>query len=282
MIAGVLHTGFSVSDINRSVQWYTDVLELELVHRQRGDNPYTRTLIGVHNAVIEVAQFRMPSVGTSPSTHVLELIQYVEGAAPEANVLSVNAVGTGHLAFVVTDIHERYERMSRAGARFVNPPVAITEGANAGGYACYLRDPDGITLELLQFSPERMDRLGLGTSTPTPEVVVLHSILHDGHVDGYREAHMKVPDGLLHSFKREGIHDWQIWRSGQHLFHYVTVDDFDAAMAGLSDDPVNVEWQAHIGFHTARFEGPDGKTGLEASEHIWGMVEQLADHSADD
>jgi len=45
--------------------------------------------------------------------------------------------------------------------RFANPPVAITAGANNGGFACYFRDPDGITLELLQPSPERLAALGL-------------------------------------------------------------------------------------------------------------------------
>ena len=41
------------------------------------------------------------------------------------------------------------------------PPVAITAGANLGGFACYFHDPDGITLELLQPSPERLAALGL-------------------------------------------------------------------------------------------------------------------------
>jgi catechol 2,3-dioxygenase-like lactoylglutathione lyase family enzyme len=52
--------------------------------------------------------------------------------------------------------------MLRAGVAFVNPPVAITEGANRGGYACYFHDPDGITLELLQPSVARLHALGLG------------------------------------------------------------------------------------------------------------------------
>jgi catechol 2,3-dioxygenase-like lactoylglutathione lyase family enzyme len=49
----------------------------------------------------------------------------------------------------------------RRGVLFRNPPVAITEGTNAGGFACYFEDPDGITLELLQPSPERVASLSL-------------------------------------------------------------------------------------------------------------------------
>jgi hypothetical protein len=36
---------------------------------------------------------------------------------------------------------------------FVPPPVKIEEGRNKGGFAVYLRDPDGITLEFLQSPP---------------------------------------------------------------------------------------------------------------------------------
>lgn len=160
MIADVLHFSFTVSDIDRSVAWYTDVLGLELVHRQRQDNEYTPRLVGIPGAVLDVAQLKLPTGSPPYSTHMLELIQYVapEGARPD---LPTNNVGVAHLALLVTDIHERYQRMTSQGVAFRNPPVQITAGANKGGWACYLHDPDGITLELLQFNDERATGLGL-------------------------------------------------------------------------------------------------------------------------
>ncbi|GAA3700981.1 hypothetical protein GCM10022224_078550 [Nonomuraea antimicrobica] len=164
MIADVLHFSFTVSDIERSVRWYTEVLGLELVHRQRQDNAYTRMLVGIEGAVLEVAQLKIPGAAPAYSTHMLELIEYVQarGGSPES--LPTNQVGVAHLALVVTDIHERHERMRAAGVAFRNPPVEITAGANKGGWACYLHDPDGCTIELLQFSSERAARLGLELS----------------------------------------------------------------------------------------------------------------------
>jgi len=76
--------------------------------------------------------------------------------------LPSNTVGSAHLALLVTDIDERYERMLGQGVEFHNPPVAITGRANAGGFTCYFRDPDAITLELLMSSPHRLQALGLG------------------------------------------------------------------------------------------------------------------------
>jgi catechol 2,3-dioxygenase-like lactoylglutathione lyase family enzyme len=161
VIVDVLHFSFTVSDIERSIDWYTRVFGLELVHRQRQDNEYTQILVGIPGAVLEVAQFAVPGVPPARSTHMLELVEYVTPHGEPAAPLAVNSVGCPHLALMVDDIHARYARMREQGVEFVNPPVEITAGANAGGFTCYFRDPDGITLEILQPSPERLRPLGL-------------------------------------------------------------------------------------------------------------------------
>lgn len=156
MIADVLHFSFTVSELERSIEFYTQTLGLELVLRQSQENAYTETLVGITGAALEVAQFAVPGVPPARSTHMLELVEYVTPKGNKPEKMPTNDVGCAHLALLVTDIFVRYERMLRQGVRFRNPPVAITEGANAGGFACYFEDPDGITLELLQPSPERI------------------------------------------------------------------------------------------------------------------------------
>jgi len=161
LIADVLHFSFTVSDIEASIDWYTRVLGLELVHRQRQENEYTQILVGIPGAVLEVAQFAVPGVPPARSTHMLELVEYVTPRGAPLGQLATNSVGCAHLALMVTDIHARHERMCAQGVVFRNPPVAITAGANEGGFACYFHDPDGITLELLQPSPARQRALGI-------------------------------------------------------------------------------------------------------------------------
>ncbi len=160
MIADVLHFAYTVSDLDRSVAWYTDVLGLELVHRQRGDSDYIRTLLGEPDAVIEVAMLKLPGVDPKYSTHMLELVQYIQPEGAEVELRNVN-VGVAHLAFIVDDIHDRHRSLVEQGVRFVNPPVEIAEGANAGGFTCYFKDPDGFTLEILQPSEQRLRELGI-------------------------------------------------------------------------------------------------------------------------
>ena len=64
-------------------------------------------------------------------------------------------VGITHVCLAVDDIDAVFDRVTSAGARMFSPPVLVDTGANAGGRGVYVRDPDGIILEL--FQPRRED-----------------------------------------------------------------------------------------------------------------------------
>lgn len=64
LLKGIWHFSFTVSDLDRSVAFYRDLLGLEVVHRQRGANPYTRKLVGYPDADIRVAMLRLPGSDT--------------------------------------------------------------------------------------------------------------------------------------------------------------------------------------------------------------------------
>ncbi len=149
---GVWHFSFHVADLDLSIAFYEGVLGLELVRRQDQANAYTRALVGFADASLRVAQLRVPGQPDSVSGHHLELVEYV---APRGIPHSPerNRPGASHLAFVVDDIHETFDRLTSAGVAFVSRPQAITAGVNTGGFACYFVDPDEITLELVQPPP---------------------------------------------------------------------------------------------------------------------------------
>ena len=154
MVTGVWHFSFTVSDIDQSINFYRDILGLELVHTQEQSNPYTRKLVGYPDAHLRIAMFRTPADTCSPSHHVLELVEYV---APEGTTLDASTcnVGSAHMAFVVDDIFATYEVWRQQGVRFKSDPVAIESGVNKGGYTVYFLDPDGITLEIIQPPAQR-------------------------------------------------------------------------------------------------------------------------------
>lgn len=152
LICGLWHTSFTVADLERSLAFYRDLLGLEVVVSQEQDNAYTRRLVGMADARLRVAQLRVPGAALGPSGHHLELVEYL---APRDEPLQVRTSrpGAPHLAFVVRDLPTIYRRLLEAGVPFVSPPVAIEAGVNGGGMTVYLRDPDGITLELVQPPP---------------------------------------------------------------------------------------------------------------------------------
>jgi catechol 2,3-dioxygenase-like lactoylglutathione lyase family enzyme len=154
-VRGLWHFSFTVSDIENSIAFYRDVLGLELVHRQRSDNAYTRRLVGYPDAVLEVAQFRIPGEAVPVSGHHLELVQYLQPVGVRGSREICNP-GAAHLALQVDDLDAEYERLELLGVRFVSPPNRITEGINRGGATCYFRDPDDIVLEICEAPPARV------------------------------------------------------------------------------------------------------------------------------
>jgi len=157
MIDGIWHVSFTVSDIERSIAFYRDLLGFEMIHRQEQDNAYTRQLVGYPDAHLKVVQFAVPGQPRGLSSHDLELVEYVRprGTRGDTNICNP---GAAHLAIVVGDMREQYERLVAAGVDFVSSPNAITAGVNAGGYTCYFRDPDAIMLELVQPPARRLAR----------------------------------------------------------------------------------------------------------------------------
>lgn len=143
------HFSFTVADLERSIDFYTQVIGMELVHRQEQANEYTSRLVAYENAHLKVAQLAIPAMNQARSGHLLELVEYVNPRCDPTDTATCRP-GSAHLAFQVEDIHTVYERMVSLGVRFKSPPNAITAGRNRGGFTCYFLDPDDITLEIIQ------------------------------------------------------------------------------------------------------------------------------------
>jgi len=153
-VQALWHFSFTVSDIDRSVAFYGDLLGMEVVTRQDQANAYTEKLVGMPGASLRVAMLRIPGFPAGPSRHHLELVEYVHPRGVKADVRT-NNVGAPHLAMVVEDIHAEYARLTAAGVRFRSDPVEIVAGVNKGGWTVYFLDPDDITLEISQPPPDR-------------------------------------------------------------------------------------------------------------------------------
>ena len=140
MILGMNHTGFVVSDLEKSVAFYRDIVGLKAMEiRERDGGPISH-ILGYENTHIRIGELQYGD------GHMIELIQYVHPPGVERPSSERNFFGAAHIAFEVDDINATYEHMVSNGAQKLNPPMELVPGKKG----CYLQDPDGNWVELLE------------------------------------------------------------------------------------------------------------------------------------
>ena len=143
------HTGFVVSDMERSLVFYRDLLGLTEERNQILEGEFISQLVGYPNARLHIIY-----LGIGDMKHSVELIQYLNPPGESVALPSRHNVGATHLGVIVDDLDSFYEELSGKGIRFVSPP-AVRSGAAypMARKGCYLEDPDGNWLELLERPP---------------------------------------------------------------------------------------------------------------------------------
>jgi catechol 2,3-dioxygenase-like lactoylglutathione lyase family enzyme len=162
--------GFTVSDMDRSVAFYSDVLAFEKVADFRVNGPSYDQLEGVFGANMRIVHLRL-------GEQIVELTQYVSppGGRPIPVPSHSNDRWFEHMAIVVADMEKAYEVVQRHQVRQISPEPQTIPASNvpaAGIKAFKFRDPDNHDLELLWFPPGKGapgwqqpgDRLFLGIS----------------------------------------------------------------------------------------------------------------------
>ena len=116
-----LHTMVRVTDLDASLRFYRDALDLEVIStKEVPKGRYTLVFLaapGDHSAQIELTYNWDPEVYTGGRNF-------------------------GHVAYAVEDIHATCRRLMEHGVTISRPP--------RDGRMAFVRSPDGISIELLQ------------------------------------------------------------------------------------------------------------------------------------
>jgi catechol 2,3-dioxygenase-like lactoylglutathione lyase family enzyme len=146
----VMHTGITVSNLERSVKFYRDVvgLNLKVPPTDVFSGKELSKGVGVPGASLKLAVFAL-----SEGSEELEMLQYLTPKSPNKKALPPNALGSCHVAIRVKDIAAKVKDMEAKGVKFLTPPNSINEGPLAGWKWCYFKDPDGISMELVECGP---------------------------------------------------------------------------------------------------------------------------------
>jgi catechol 2,3-dioxygenase-like lactoylglutathione lyase family enzyme len=137
------HIGYSVSDLDRSSDWYTLLL---------GHQPFvTRTVVEDYvGAIVGYPHCRMRwALWHLHNDTVLELIEYQDPRPARVDMETFN-VGNAHLCLVTDDLDGDCDRLRRVAEFRSVEPVHVTAGPYEGARVLYVRDPDGISIELVE------------------------------------------------------------------------------------------------------------------------------------
>jgi catechol 2,3-dioxygenase-like lactoylglutathione lyase family enzyme len=145
MITGFNHTSFTVADMDKSVRFWTEKLGFKAASVSPRQGDWQEAVTGIPGASLMVAHLY------GHGQHV-EFIQYVKGAVdgvapPPAQVTAA------HVCLEVDDIAATWDELMAAGATSQGKIADVSTGSVAGCRAGYIRDPNGIIIELLEMTP---------------------------------------------------------------------------------------------------------------------------------
>ena len=143
-ILGADHTGITVSNLERSLAFWRDVLGFELSHTAHQKGELAREITGVEGAEIKLAVLK------TPGGHKIELLEYLAPADRKRANLRPCDIGSVHVALLVEDLDVTLDRIAVSGWKTAGQPQILTKGLNAGKRVVYVRDPDGTTIEFMQ------------------------------------------------------------------------------------------------------------------------------------
>lgn len=162
------HTGITVSNLERALKFWRDVLGFEFSHRAHQAGEMAREITGVDGAELKLAVMK------APGGHKIELLEYLGPADRKKDVdpsthstdaqgrLSLRTslrpcdVGSAHVALTVDNLDAVLNRIAESGWKAAGHAQTLTVGPNAGKRVVYVRDPDGTTIEFMEV-PKRVD-----------------------------------------------------------------------------------------------------------------------------
>lgn len=145
--------GFTVSDMEKAIDFYTTVLPFEKVSDSEFRGTEIENLIGVFGARIRVVRLKL-------GNEFLELTQYINSTGRPIPLDSKSNDGWfQHIAIVVSDMDSAYQHLRKNNIRYVsNAPQTLPEFIEpaAGIKAFYFRDFDDHVLEVILFPPDKL------------------------------------------------------------------------------------------------------------------------------
>lgn len=147
MIGRIYHVGLTVSDLDRSVAFYRDVLGLEYQGEIFMAGEETDRIFRMENCKARVAYLNGSKAIEAPP---IELIQFVGNEVHKVQA-DLFTTSISEVCFYTDDIDSVYKGFVENHVECLSEPQPFDFTADGFGKskAFYFKDPDGITLEMM-------------------------------------------------------------------------------------------------------------------------------------
>ena len=148
MVERIYHVGLTVSDLDRSIAFYRDILGLEFQREIFMAGEETDRLFRMKNTKARVAYLNGSKAVEAPP---IELIQFVDNKVKKVKG-NLFTTSISEVCFYTDDIERVYNSLIENHVECLSEPQYFDFRADGFGEsrAFYFRDPDGIILEMMQ------------------------------------------------------------------------------------------------------------------------------------
>jgi catechol 2,3-dioxygenase-like lactoylglutathione lyase family enzyme len=140
-VSAIHHVGITVAELDRSLGFYCSLLGLPLIGISEEEE--VGAVVGLPGARARIADI---DVGNG---QLLELLEYRTGNN-NGSPSPANTVGTSHLSLRVHDLASALSRLAAEGIAPLGDTARLSGGVWEGSIVVYLRDPDGMIVELIE------------------------------------------------------------------------------------------------------------------------------------
>jgi len=146
-IVGLGHVSFTVMDLDRTIDFYVNILGGTLFDRNRdeGDNlgKYVFGNTKSAYASLAIAMIRLGEIN-------IEFIEYLDPPTVKSYHGDPSIAGSAHIAWEVDNIEEVYSKLKKEGVKFHSEINDCIRDNELVWKWVYFRDPDNICVELTQ------------------------------------------------------------------------------------------------------------------------------------
>jgi catechol 2,3-dioxygenase-like lactoylglutathione lyase family enzyme len=142
-LRGFNHTGVIVTDLDRAIGFFRDLLGFEVLSRAPRDPGLIGRMTRLPAPQVEIAHLQGPG-------HRVELIRYHTDGIRGFETPRVYDDGAAHIALDVDDIEAAVAAAAAHGLEPVGEIIAIDAGPNQGRKVVYLESPYGLLIEFIQ------------------------------------------------------------------------------------------------------------------------------------